>query len=93
MDLTIVDLPVLQGWLNQARDSFAAWQSGGKITQASYSQGNGSRGVGYAVTDVNQLKAWIASLEAAIAARTGAMVRPSRRAIGIRFGGRGGGWL
>ncbi len=86
MDLSTIDSPTLQAWHAEALRANHALMSGRQVVSASYSQATGSRSVSYTAANLNDLRQWIAQLEAALVKRgLLAMPPPRRRAIGLRY--------
>lgn len=75
-----VDPVTLQTWLTQAQAAMAALATGTKTVNLSYGMGDGHRTVTYQRTDMAQLRAWIALLQAQL----GVVCRP-RRAFSVAF--------
>lgn len=74
-DLASVPLVTLQTWLFAAQQALQSLMTGTKVESVSYSQGDGAKSVSYTRADINQLRAWIAKLNAQINTLTGLTVR------------------
>jgi hypothetical protein len=86
MDFQTVDNAQLLAWHAEAQAAYQRVMAGGQITSASYSQGTGSRSVGFAAPSLDMLRQRIAELEAEMYRRGLLGNRPRRRrAIGIRY--------
>lgn len=68
----------LQAWLAQAQQALVDLETGAKVANVSYAQGDGSRSVSYSSADSVKLRQLISELQAALGMR-------SRRAIGVSF--------
>jgi hypothetical protein len=79
-----MDTSVLQQRLAQMQQDYLDLMSGAKVVSASYTQGNGGKSVTYSQTNIGQLVIAIRQLQAQLG-----IIRTPRRAIGVRFGGRG----
>ncbi|WP_419900701.1 hypothetical protein [Roseomonas sp. USHLN139] len=82
MDLSVMDLPTLQGMKARAMTAYEAVVTGRREVSMSIGANGASRAVGYNTADINWLRSWIADIDRAIAAKTGARFA-GRRAIGI----------
>lgn len=87
MDLSVFDDASLLAMYTEAVQALAALLTGQREMSVSITQGAGGRSVSFSQASLPDLRAWIAQLLAALTAR-GLMApqRPSRRAIGIRYG-------
>lgn len=84
-DLSAIDNATLLQWNSAAVTAFAALNTTGRVTAASYAQGDGTRSVTYTVGDISTLRAWIAQIQDEMMRRGLLARRRMRRAIGIRF--------
>jgi hypothetical protein len=84
MDLSGVDLLTLQTWRTEALAALQGIMTGRREMTISTSVNGAGQSVTYNQTTLGDLRNWIATIDAAIGALTGAYPR-RRRAIGIRF--------
>lgn len=78
-DLALIPLATLQQWQSDAVTALHQLSIGAKVVTASYSQGDGSRAVTYTPANINDLRAWLAKLNAQLGLGKG------RRPMRVQF--------
>lgn len=78
-DLSLIPIATLQQWQTEAMLAVHQLSIGGKGEAYAYTQGDGSKSVTYTRANINDLRAWLAKLNAQLGLGSG------RRPMRVRF--------